>query len=91
MKNSGLTFILIVVLSLMATGCKSLNNNSLGKTKTSPSNNDNYVYLEDIKVGKELDRASITSDAKYFDYVMSNELGNPKGKPVYETDLYLTS
>ncbi len=70
--------------------CRVVSKNSLGKASSGPTNNDNYIYLEDIKLGKELDRAHNTSDAKYFDYIMSNEVGNPKGKPVYETVLSTT-
>ncbi len=80
------TFLIIISLVLLFS-CNTFNKNPLGKTKTSPSKNVNYVYLEDVKNGQGLNRASITSDRKYFDYIMSNELGNPKGKPIYETIL----
>ncbi len=83
MKN---TFLIILSLILIFS-CGTFSKDPLGKTKTSPSKNVNYIYLEDIKNGENLDRASLTSDRKYFDFIMSNELGNPKGKPIYETVL----
>ncbi len=76
-----------LLITLTLHSCKVVNNDSLSKTSTAPSNNSNYVYLNDVRMGKELDRARMTSDAKYFDYLMSNELNRDNGKPVYETVL----
>ncbi len=81
-------YLLFSLFIISLSSCGVVNNIPLiSNSNSKPTENVNYVYLEDVKQGVGLERAKSTTDKKYFEYIMENELGNPNNKPIYETVL----